>query len=82
VEEVVLEHVVVLAVVPVTGNDSVLLVPCDVVRTGLGGKDNVGSTETVDVLARVVTVDPEGTLLILLAVVLIYVLTLSEVSIS
>jgi hypothetical protein len=42
VEEVVLKHVLVLAVVPVTGNDGVLVVPGDVVGTLVLGKDNVG----------------------------------------
>lgn len=59
--EVLLQHDLVLGVVPVSKGDGVLLV----VLVGLVGVvDNQGATKTVDVLASVVTMDPVGTVLL------------------
>lgn len=59
--EVLLQHDLVLGVVPVSKGEGVLLV----VLVGLVGVvDNQGSAETIDVLASVVTMDPVGTVLL------------------
>lgn len=59
--EVLLQHNLVLSVVPVSKGDGVLLV----VLVGLVGvMDNQGTAKTIDVLASVVTVDPVGTVLL------------------